>query len=150
MTKSLRLLPGLLFASGLMAQSVETIPFRAVALSSNETPPISDGASGSATIFVHVVRDNTGAIVSGSVDFNVKYKFPGAETVTAFHIHKAPAGVAGGVEINPQLPRFDDATGVASVSSQAQITPANPDSTPALAPVTGLLAHPTPSPSNPH
>src|SRR5260370_39751697 len=100
MKKTVKLLPALLLASGLMAQTVETIPFRAVALASNETPPISDGASGSATIFLHVVRDGTGAIVSGSVDFNVKYKFSSAVSVTAFHIHKSPAGVAGNVVVD--------------------------------------------------
>jgi uncharacterized protein (TIGR03437 family) len=141
--KPLKLLPALLFASGLMAQTVETIPFRAVALSSNETPPISDGASGSATIFLHVVRDGTGAIVSGSVDFNVKYKFAGAVSVTAFHIHKAPAGVAGNVVINPQQPRFDDPTGVGALSKQAQINPANPDYAVALDALNGILADPS-------
>jgi uncharacterized protein (TIGR03437 family) len=143
MIKTTMLLPALLFASGLMAQTVETIPFRAVALSSNETPPISDGSSGSATIFVHVVRDATGKIVSGSVDFNVKYKFPGAVSITAFHIHKAPAGVAGAVVINPQQPRVDDSTGVGSLTKQAQINPANADYATALDAVNGLLADPS-------
>ena len=72
------------FASALSAQTVETIPFRAVLSARNETTPVVDStATGAANIFLHVVRDGSGKIVSGSVDFTVSYKFAGAVSLTA-------------------------------------------------------------------
>src|SRR6202035_218242 len=87
---------GLLFLSafGLMAQSVDTIPFLAVMQPGNEVPAITDTSSGNAIIWVHVVKDATGTITSGSVDFDVSTKFSGAVTATGLHIHNGPAGAS--------------------------------------------------------
>src|SRR3954462_4873655 len=77
----------LLFISGLVAQTVETIPYRAVLLSTNEVPPGSVAATGAATVWLHLVKDASGKVISGSADANVSYKFPAAVTITAMHIH---------------------------------------------------------------
>ncbi|MEO8663367.1 MAG: hypothetical protein ABI693_33225, partial [Bryobacteraceae bacterium] len=69
-----------LLSVALLGQTAETIPFRAVMLPSNEVPAVNIAASGAATVLVHVIRDSSGNIVSGSVDFNVSYQFPAAVT----------------------------------------------------------------------
>src|SRR6266853_3990664 len=89
----------LLCASGLMAQTAETVPFLALMQPGNETPAITDTSSGNAIIWVHVIRDVNGNVTSGSVDFDVACKFSGAVTATGLHIHNAPAGVAGSIVI---------------------------------------------------
>src|SRR5919112_6305376 len=83
----------------LAAQTSETIPFRAVLLPSNEVPPININASGAATIWLHVVRDAQGRVISASTDFNVSYQFPGEVRITGLHIHRGRAGDNGPVLI---------------------------------------------------
>jgi len=139
MRKSIFVLPLLLMISGLSAQTVETIPFRAVLSNTNEVPPAPAAATGAATVLVHVVRDASGAIVSGSIDANVSYRFPGEVTITAMHIHNAAAGVNGSIVVPFDLTRKDDATGVGTLpKTQAQF----PSSSITLATVNALLANP--------
>src|SRR5438876_2586624 len=69
-------------ATALSADNVETAYFRGTMLPANETPPVPIQGSSSATLIAHIVRDNSGKIVSGSVDFEVGYAFPGAATIT--------------------------------------------------------------------
>lgn len=106
----------ILFLTGLAAQTVETIPFRAVLSNTNEVPATTIAASGGATVLLHVVRDASGNILSGSADANVSYKFPGAVTITAMHIHKAPAGVNGSIVLPWTIMRTEDASGVGSLA----------------------------------
>lgn len=89
-----------LSASFLAAQTSETIPFRAVLLPSNEVPAININASGAATIWLHVVRDAQGRVVTASTDFNVTYQFPGEIRITGLHIHRGRAGENGPVTID--------------------------------------------------
>jgi uncharacterized protein (TIGR03437 family) len=81
------------------ADTTQTISLLTTLLPSNETPPTTVNAIGNALILVHVIRDSSGNITSGSVEFNVSATFPAAATVTGLHIHKAPAGVAGPILI---------------------------------------------------
>ena len=85
------------FAATLAAQTAETIPFRAVLLPSNEVPAVNIAASGAATIWLHVVRDAQGRVISASTDFNVTHTFPGEVRFTGLHIHTGTAGNNGGV-----------------------------------------------------
>ncbi len=115
----------LLSGSSLMADTAETIPFLTTLSPSNETPPITDTSVGNVIVWLHVVRDTAGNITSGSVDFNIACRFSGAATVTGLHIHKAPAGTAGGIVIPTDVNNSDksiavDATGVTKVSKQVQ------------------------------
>ncbi len=133
----------LLCTFGLFAQSAETIPFRAVLSTKNEVPPIDLNASGTATLWVHVVRDAGGNIVSGSVDFNVNYTFPGEVTFTGLHIHSGPAGVNAPVTVNTGLSASNsvtDSTGRGSISRQAQVLSTD---TTGLATLRGLLDDPS-------
>lgn len=80
-------------ASALMAQTAELHVYRAVMLPSNEVATVTLQGSAMTTVFVHVTKDNTGAVTSGSVDFLTHATFAVANTVTGLHIHAAPAGV---------------------------------------------------------
>ncbi len=85
----------LLSAASLAAQTAETVWFRATMLPGNVVPPVTDvNASGTATIAAHLVRDGSGTVISGSVDFSVSYNFPADTTLTGMHIHPGAAGVA--------------------------------------------------------
>jgi uncharacterized protein (TIGR03437 family) len=120
-------------------QTVETIPFRAVLSSANEIPAVNLNAAGTATILAHVVRDAGGQVISGSVDFNVRYQFPGEVTVTAMHIHRGAANANGLVVIDSGLQRFTSSTGEGTASYQGQVPP---DSGTALDALRGLLQTP--------
>ena len=109
----------------LLADTAETIPFLTTLMPSNETPPINDTSVGNVIVWVHVIRDAAGNITSGSVDFDVACKFSGAVTVSGLHIHKAPAGTAGGIVIPTDVNGTDksiaiDASGVSKVLKQVQ------------------------------
>jgi len=127
-----------------MAQSVDTIPFLAVMQPGNEVPAITDTSSGSAIIWVHVVKDASGAITSGSVDFDVSTKFSGAVTATGLHIHNGAAGVNAGIVIPTDLSGTNtlaiDATGKVRIQKQVQF----PTTAPALplTIITDLIANP--------
>ena len=128
-----------LLLTGLFGQSVETIPFRAVLSNTNEVPAAPTAATGAATVLLHVVRDASGRIVSGSADATVSYRFPGAVTLTAMHIHKAPAGVNGSIVLGFDLARTEDATGVNSLPpTQAQF----PTTAVTLETINELIANP--------
>ena len=60
-----------------------------------------------------MVRDLDGKITSGTVTFDVDYRFPGAVTITGLHIHNAAAGVNGAIVID---------SGVAAANSIASST----------------------------
>lgn len=75
--------------------------FRTLMGTDQEVPPITTiNALGVATTTVRVNRDAAGAIVSGTVDFDVAYQFPTAVTLVGLHIHRAAAGVNGPVVIS--------------------------------------------------
>jgi len=124
----------------LVAQSSETIPFRAVLLPTNEVPPVDVSASGVATLWVHVVRDADGQVVSGSVDFDVSYTFPGEMTFTGLHIHSGAAGVNGPVTVDSGISGsnpVNDPDGRGTIRRQGQAT-----SEAALNTLRGLLENP--------
>ncbi len=60
-------------AIGALAQTVESIPFRMNMSPGNEVPALTINASGTATVWVHVARNAAGQVVSGTVDFTVRY-----------------------------------------------------------------------------
>jgi uncharacterized protein (TIGR03437 family) len=115
----------LLCASGLMADTAETIPFLTLMQPANETPAITDTSLGNVIIWLHVVRDSSGNITSGSVDFDVACKFSSAVTVTGLHIHNGASGVAGPIviptDVNATTNSISiDSTGKSSVLKQVQ------------------------------
>jgi uncharacterized protein (TIGR03437 family) len=129
----------LLFLTSLAAQTVETIPYRALLSGVNENPALSAANKGVATIWLHVVRDASGAIVSGSADAYLNYQFPGAVTITAMHIHNGGPTVNGPVVLGFGIARTDDATGMGAVPPTQ--TPF-PSAAVTLDTVKGIVANP--------
>ncbi|MBM3811272.1 MAG: CHRD domain-containing protein [Acidimicrobiia bacterium] len=107
------------------SQTAETRVFRAILSPANEVPPITGlNASGTATVWAHVIRNAAGQIVSGSVDFHVNYSFPGEVSFTGLHIHNGPAGVNAGVTINSGIlgaSPIVDSTGRGRIERQGQV-----------------------------
>ena len=116
-------------AASLLAQTAETIIYRTAMLPSNEVPPIDINASGAATIRAHVVRDASGQIVSGTVDFLVSYSFPTSVELTGLHIHRGAAGINGPVVINTGIGgaagNIVSSTGRGNIDRPVNITPAD-------------------------
>ncbi|HBY61200.1 MAG TPA: hypothetical protein DEH78_15365, partial [Solibacterales bacterium] len=141
MKRTLSLL--LLLCGGLFAQTSQTIPFRAMLSARNEVPPIDSTAAGVATVWVHLMRDGAGAIVSGSVDFDVAYTLPGTATLTGLHIHRGAAGINGPVTVDSGLaaanPVAVDETGRGRIQRQGQVIATN---TNGLDTLRGLLENP--------
>jgi uncharacterized protein (TIGR03437 family) len=97
----------LLFTAVLFGQTVETIPFRAVLSSANESQPPPAQTTGAATLWFHVVRNASGDVVSGSVDASVSYNFSSPGTITAMHIHRGDAATNGPVVVPFAVSRTD-------------------------------------------
>jgi uncharacterized protein (TIGR03437 family) len=93
----------LLCSATLCAQTADIAFFRAILSPANETPPVSINAKGMGDVVVHMVRDSSGKIISGSVDFLAHATFPTDVTLTGMHIHSGAAGVAGPVTISSGL-----------------------------------------------
>ncbi|HXJ42584.1 MAG TPA: CHRD domain-containing protein [Bryobacteraceae bacterium] len=138
--KKIGLLLPLVFLSGLSAQTAETIVYRALLSNTNEIPAAPTAATGTATVWLHLVRDATGAIISGSADANVNYSFPGSVSITAMHIHTGSAAVNGAVVVPFGIARIDDTTGVGAIPPiQTQF----PTSSSLLDTIKGIVADPS-------
>ncbi len=90
-------------AAGFMRAQLQAsrLVFRPVMSTAFENPPIALDAEGAALIEVNVNRDpTTGAITSGTVVFDVDYRFPSPVTITGLHIHNGPVGVNAPVVID--------------------------------------------------
>jgi len=140
-----RLAIALIFcASALLADTAETVYFRGVMLPSNEVPAVPIQGSSSAVLIAHIVKDDTGKILSGTVDFNINYNFPGAVTITGLHIHNAPAGVNGPIMIRTDVGAgplsIVNATGSGSISKPGPILKTD---TAALGAINGMLEDPS-------
>jgi uncharacterized protein (TIGR03437 family) len=132
----------LLAVGSLSAQTAETIPFRAIMLASNEVPAVPLEASGTATIWLHVVRDAQGRVTSASTDFNINFTLPAANRVVGLHIHSGAAGANGPVLIDTGItsgaPLEVSTTG--RITAQAQTLSTN---TAGLEAVNGVLTNPS-------
>ncbi len=118
----------------------DTYVFRALMTPENEVPPIAGlNASGTAIVFVHVVRDNRGNVTSGTVDFRVDFRgFPADVEFTGLHIHPGPAGVNGPVTISSGV--SGGITGASGTISRQTFVASS--ATAAFNSLTGLLSAP--------
>ncbi|MFO0281081.1 MAG: CHRD domain-containing protein [Acidobacteriota bacterium] len=121
----------LLASFSLLAQSAESIPFRLNMSPQNEVPAVTGlDATGFGTVWLHVLRDSSGRITSGTVDFNVRYQFPGEVTFTGLHIHRGNAGANGPVLIDSRITAGNpvvDASGRGAITRSAEIAPGSPN-----------------------
>lgn len=129
-----------LFSSAAHAQTLQSIPFRANLSAANEVPPLELAATGSATVWIHAVRNSSGTITEAVVDFVVNYSFPGPITLSGLHVHQGIRGQNGPVVLNSGIGagQTEDATGKAGVVKQS----AKIDSAEALAAINGMIANP--------
>ena len=107
-------------SSSTSPSSTPTKPtFTAQLSPANEVPPISNAeasGTGSVTITFDITRDSGNNITAASVTFVANLSgFPAGTTVTLGHIHKAPAGVAGGVVISANVTSTQLANGSGSL-----------------------------------
>lgn len=83
------------------------ITFKATLSPANEVPPVSNadqGASGTATVTLNVVRDAANTITGGNIAWTYSVSgFPAGTQLILNHIHEAGPGVNGGVVINSGL-----------------------------------------------
>ncbi|MGH9838079.1 MAG: CHRD domain-containing protein [Blastocatellia bacterium] len=106
------------------AQALSQTLIATVSLSpANEAPPITGlDAGGTAVVTINLIRDAaTGAIVLGTANFRVDFRFPGGVTVTGLHIHEGAAGANGLVRVDSGLSaagsiRYSAGTGVINLS----------------------------------
>ena len=127
-------------AAGLLAQTAELHVYRAVMLPSNELGNVTLNGSGASTVFVHVVKDSSGAVISGSVDFQTHVTFAAANTVTGLHIHAAAAGVNGSIVLPTDVASMPVPAGLTNISRQVQVKPGN---TAGLNALEGILKDPS-------
>ncbi len=73
----------------------------------NEVPAVTNAdatGSGTVTVTLDVTRDGAGTITGGTATFTVALTgFPAGTTLTAAHIHQAPAGTNAGVALSTGL-----------------------------------------------
>jgi len=115
--------------------------FRPVMSTAFEVPPINLDAEGAALIEVQVTRDGQGAITSGTVTFDVDYRYPSPVTITGLHIHNGAAGVNGPIVIDTGINGAATAITNATRGNIFRVVEVN---TPAgIAALNGLFSDPT-------
>jgi len=112
-------------ATGLLAQTAELHVYRAVMLPSNEVANVTLNGSAAATVFLHVIKDSSGGVISGSVDFQTHATFAAANTVTGLHIHAAAAGNNGSIVLPTDVSSIAVPSGLTHITRQVQVKPGN-------------------------
>ncbi len=141
MNKLLTLVPLTLMALGaasLAAQTSETVFFHMKMTPANEVPATTFDGTAAAIVIAHVVRDATGEVASGTVEFHVAMRAAATNTYTGLHIHNGRAGENAPVVINSGI-TTREAPGNMVFAFQSQVTP---DATAALAALRGMLKDP--------
>lgn len=135
-------LASLLSTAALLGQSAETLIFVGDMRGANEVPAVATTSYASAVMFAHVVKDATGKVVSGTVDFNITAQFSDAFTVTGLHIHDGAAGVNGPVRIDSGLSGTNTLAVTAGRNLVQRSGQVREDNTAAIATLQGMLANP--------
>jgi hypothetical protein len=118
--------------------------FRPVMSTAFEVPVVPLDAEGAALIDVQVNRDpTTGAITSGTVVFDVDYRFPSAVTLTGLHIHNAAFGANGPVVIDSGLNGTTRSVANVTRGNIFRITDIPSTDNTGLAALNGLFSDPT-------
>src|SRR5262245_27218320 len=133
-------------ASGFMRGQLQAtrLVFRPGMSPAFENPPIAINAEGAALVEVQVNRDpQTGAITSGTVTFDVDYRFPSPVTITGLHIHNAPIGVNGSVVIDTGTNGATTAVTNVTRGNIFRIVEINSSNATGIAALNGLFTDPT-------
>ena len=93
---------------------------------------------------VQVNRDpQTGAITSGTVIFDVDYRFPSVVTITGLHIHNGPEGVNAPIVIDTGINGTSTAVTNVTRGNIFRIVEINSSNTAGIAALNGLFTDPT-------
>ncbi|HYR43051.1 MAG TPA: CHRD domain-containing protein, partial [Terriglobia bacterium] len=118
--------------------------FRPVMSSVFEVPAVNLDAEGAALVDVQVNRDpQTGAITSGTVIFDVDYRFPDPVTITGLHIHNGPMGVNAPVVIDTGTNATSTAVTNVTRGNIFRIVEISASNTNGIAALNGLFTDPT-------
>src|SRR6266850_1371027 len=118
--------------------------FRPVMSSVFEVPAVNLDAEGAALVDVQVNRDpQTGAITSGTVIFDVDYRFPDSVTITGLHIHNGPMGVNAPVVIDTGTNATSTAVTNVTRGNIFRIVEISASNTNGIAALNGLFTDPT-------
>ena len=130
-----------LFAAPLFADSFETRYLRANMSPANENPPVTtEAGSAQATLTVVARRNDAGAIISGTVYYDIDYNLAQPVVFNNMHIHVGGAGVNGPTRFNAGL----GGTNTISASGQGNIFIAVPSANANdVAALDGLFANPS-------
>ena len=101
--KSLVFVLALASSALLSAQTADTALSRAVLLPANEVPSVNNTSRAVADVTANAVRDASGQIVSGSIDFMLRATLPAAITVTGINLYSGAAGQNGAIVISTGL-----------------------------------------------
>ncbi len=80
--------------------------FDALLTGSNEVPAVTTGdfeGHGSATVILHVTRDNAGNATAATADFSVSLSDFPVDTVTGVHLHSGASGANGPVVLDTSV-----------------------------------------------
>jgi hypothetical protein len=112
-----------------------------------EVPAVNLDAEGAALIEVQVERNaQTGAITSGTVMFEINYRFPGAVTITGVQLRNAAAGANGPSVIDTGVNATNRSitnTNSAGISTLFRMVEVPGTDTAGLAALTGLMNDPS-------
>ena len=109
-----------------------------------QVPPITGlDASGSASITVSVNRGSSGTITSGTVAFEVDYRFPAGTTITGLHVHKAARGSNGPIVIDSGIGTVTAITNAAGRGTLFRVAAIGGSDSAGLATLESLIADPT-------
>ncbi|HEY7680494.1 MAG TPA: CHRD domain-containing protein, partial [Terriglobia bacterium] len=105
---------------------MEVLVVRAILDPANEVPPIVGlNAGGSGSIFILATRNAAGMITSGTLRYDVSYRFPGAVTIRGLHIHPGVAGANGPAVLDTGLNANNtvaDADGAGTLTYKVEVT----------------------------
>ena len=109
-----------------------------------QVPPVTGlDASGSAAITVSVNRSSSGTITSGTVAFDVDYRFPGSATITGMHVHKAARGSNGPIVIDSGIGTANSITNTTGRGTLFRVADIGASDSAGLATLESLIADPT-------
>jgi uncharacterized protein (TIGR03437 family) len=118
----------------------ETMIFRSVLVPANAVPGTTASSNGTADVIAHVVRDGTGQIVSGTIDFLVRPTFATATTVVGLNLQ---VGQSGAVAVSSGIAAANPRSVKAGGDAFRVATQIRGDSTTILAALRDLDQNPT-------
>ncbi|HYM11918.1 MAG TPA: CHRD domain-containing protein, partial [Bryobacterales bacterium] len=108
------------------AHTTDTIAVQALMTTGSETTaPSGEPGSGDAILLVHVIRDDSGTITSGVMDFDVNINIASATNIVAIQVASGAAGQAGAAVINTDLSAanpFVHSGGTANIRKQVAVS----------------------------